>query len=937
MKSKILLFLFLSSFKIFAQSADELSQIKLDQLYTGRLEYVLTKIGKEKGLKFSILDEKANNIQIDERPIDLPLNEFLNQIARKNKLKWYQGEDGIIYFVLASSTAKINSAIIKQVEVEGVENGLSAFPSKISGRIKDANTGEALPFASVTIKGSTQGTTSNVDGYFTLLNIPKSTEALLINYLGYKTRELKPNQITTGNNIEINVEPANKQLEEVIVTAPKEELMKMSDEQISTIKISPAKLATLPNAGERDIFRGFQLMPGVSAANEASSGLYVRGGTPDQNLVLYDGFTIYHVDHLYGFFSAFNANGIKDVQLYKGGFDARYGGRLSSVVQLTGKEGNSKKFNVGGDVSLLSLNLFAEMPIGDKFTSLVAVRRSYMGGLYSKIFNKFNEAQQSNAQNQLVNNRPQGGPGGFRGGGFGGGQFGDVQTTPKSYFYDLNAKFTYRPTKKDIISWSIFNGTDDLDNSTVITTPAALASRGINFDNTTNDKTNYGNLGSSLRWSRQYNDKFYNNTLVSYSEYYSTRNRLSTIKITRNNGDSNEFKTGFVEENNLKDYSVKSDFEWKLNPSNQIDFGFQFTHNNITYNYTQNDTVKVLDKNTSGNLLAVYLQDEMKLGKLKITPGVRINQFSITNKVYVEPRLNANYSITNQWKIVAATGIYNQFAQRIEREDILNGSSNFWLLPNGTNIPVSSSRHFILGTNYETKGYYFSVEGYYKQLFDITQYSMRILPRGGGPDRGGPGGGPGGIPGGGSTGGTVQENFFTGNGTSKGIEFLAQKKSGAYNGWVSYTLAQTLYEFPDFSSNPFPASQDVRHEFKMIHNYRIGRWDLSTTWIYATGRPYTAPEGGYTIVLPSGQTRSYTLVGAKNGKRLPDYHRLDVAATYNFKLGNAPSTISVSCFNVYGRKNVWYKQFSIVDNNLVETDVTNLGITPNLTLSIKLR
>lgn len=923
---KYLLTIFLFSFYqiLYAQTTRSLNDIKLNQLYTGTLESVLSDISKANKLKFSILDTKISKIEINERPSNLPLDDFLNQIAKKKHLKWYPAEDGIIYF---NSNDEDKNIVFE----ESVQNGLNEFPSRISGIVKDFRTGEALPFASISIKNG-KGTSTNQDGYFTLQNVPKGTETLIINYLGYKTREIKPSQITTASNIVFEVEPTDKQLEEVVVSGTKEELMKVSsDDQISTIRMSPAKLATLPNIGERDIFRGFQLMPGVGGSNEASSGLYVRGGTPDQNLVIYDGFTIYHVDHLYGFFSAFNANGIKDVQLYKGGYDSRYGGRLSSVVQLTGKEGNSKHYNLGGNLSLLSANVFAEVPIGDKFTSLVAFRRSYTGGIYSKIFNKFNTATTSNAQNQLQQggrNRPNR-PGGLLGGNNG---FANTQTTPKSYFYDLNAKFTYKPTKKDIISLSIFNGTDDLDNSTIITTPAQLAARGITFDNTTNDKTNYGNLGSSLKWSHRFNDKLYNNTLVSFSQYYSTRNRLSTINISRNNGTSIEIKSGFVQDNNLEDYSLRSDFEYKLNSSNELNFGLQLTNNRIKYNYTQNDTVKVLNRNNAGNLSAFYFQDNIKLGWLKITPGIRVNQFSVTKKTYIEPRINLSLYLVEGLKFVAASGIYHQFAQRVEQEDILNGSSNFWLLPNGDNIPISSSNHFIAGLNYETKNYYFSVESYYKTLSNITQYSLRVQARPTrGPDNGGPR-----TPG--ATTSTVLENFFVGNGSSKGIEFLAQKKAGAYNGWVSYTLSQTLNNFEAFSTKDFPASQDVRNEFKMTHNYRWKKFDFSATWIYATGRPYTAPEGGYSIILPDGSTRSYNIIGAKNGKRLPDYHRFDFAATYNFKLFNSlNSTLSASIFNVYNRKNVWYKQFSIVDNQLVEVDVTNLGITPNLTLSVSLR
>ncbi|MEL6926825.1 MAG: Plug domain-containing protein, partial [Bacteroidota bacterium] len=231
---------------------------------------------------------------------------------------------------------------------------------------------------------------------------------------------------------------------------------------ISKMSISPAALATLPSFGEKDVFRSLQLLPGISGSNESSSGLFVRGGTPDQNLILFDGFTVYHVDHLFGFFSAFNANAIKDVQLYKGGFGAKYGGRLSSVVELTGKDGNSEQFNVGVGLSLLSVNAFAEVPLfKGKGSLLLAGRRSFQSGFYSNIFDAFTEANATNATNANG----------------GGGRFAQLEVQPNSYFYDLNARISFRPTSKDVLALSFFNGQDNLDNSRNID-ESALRGRG---------------------------------------------------------------------------------------------------------------------------------------------------------------------------------------------------------------------------------------------------------------------------------------------------------------------------------------------------------------------------------------------------------------------------------------------------------------------------
>jgi hypothetical protein len=679
--------------------------------------------------------------------------------------------------------------------------------------------------------------------------------------------------------------------------------MKMSGDNLSMIKMSPAKLAELPNVGEKDIMRSFQLMPGIIAANESSSGLYVRGGTPDQNLVLYDGFTVYHVDHLYGFFSAFNANALKDVQLYKGGFEAKYGGRLSSVTEITGKEGNKKNVNIGGDISLLSANIFTELPITEDLTFIAAYRRSWKGPIYNSIFKSFNNSEEEEQQ-----------PGG-------GGMFGTSQKKATSYFYDLNMKLTYRLGKKDVLSASFFNGTDKLDNGYKIETPSMLASMGINLDFSVNDLTKYGNLGTSLKWSRKWAKRFYSNTLISYSNYYSDRDRSSGGKITNGDGEETNIKIGTFENNNLKDISIRSDYTFDVFKRNQLEFGLFGTNYDIKYSFSESDTADILNKKDAGLLYGGYIQDKYKFWKnrIELKGGIRASYFDVTDQWYYEPRVAAGINFTDRLSLKSSFGEFYQFANRITREDILSGSRDFWLLSDGKNIPVSKSRHYISGISYETNNLLLSVEGYYKTLSNLTEYSLRYSS--------------------GSQGVSYSENFYNGIGYSKGLEFLLQKKTGKFSGWVSYTIGEARSKFEVYSNDYFAANQDVTHEFKIVGLYKYKRWDFSTTWIYATGRPYTAPTGAYTITLLDGTTESYFTVSDKNSLRLPDYHRLDIAANYHIYNASKKDIgyIGLSIFNAYNKANIWYKQYDVSSGQIVETDIRYLGLTPNLTISLKLR
>ncbi len=771
------------------------------------------------------------------------------------------------------------------------------FDFTISGIIKDKASGESLPFAQVLIQGSTIGTSTNVDGYFTLFNVPADTSVLEVVYVGYNKKYLQLTPKLVSQPLIIEMVFQAKEIEGVTITADRMELLRAS-EQISTISLTPRDIASLPSLGEKDIFRSFQLLPGISGSNESSAGLYVRGGTPDQNLILYDGFTVYHQEHLFGMYSAFNSNAIKDVKLYKGGFESKYGGRLSSVMEIIGKTGNENQFNLGGDISLMSFNAYTEIPLGGKGSVFIAGRKSYQGILYDRIFDAFQEDNSNNTPQNIPvkGNRT-------------------IQSAdPNSYFYDLNAKLTYRLTTRDIVSLSFFNGQDDLDNSREMN----RAGSEVSISGGMTDLTKWGNWGSSLKWSRKWSEKFYMNNLLSYSNYYSERD-MRMSRTIESDSETITFNRGTLEDNDLKDFSWKSDMELKTGVNNQIEFGLQATHYDIAYDYIQNDTVGILNINEMGNEVSAYLQDKWQpFDKLHLTSGLRTTYYDITGKFYVQPRFQLTYDLGSKIKLKGSWGIFNQFANRVIREDIMSGSRDFWILSDGADIPVSESIHYVLGASYETNNFLFDVEAYHKELSGLSEYTLRFAPAYGELD--------------------YNSFFYEGNGFAQGIEFLAQKKFGKLTGWIGYTLGQVLYNFPVYGEGYFPATHDVTHEFKLVSTYKWKKWIFAGTWIYATGKPYTEPLGGYTLTLPDGSIEDFIVTGPKNGSRYPDYHRLDLSANYEFPLGKTGiGSIGFSLFNVYNRQNVWYKEFEVDEAGLLETDINLLGITPNVTLSLKLR
>lgn len=904
----------------------------IDGFYTTSMDKILDTMMSGTDLKIVFDRSLISKYNVVDRYNKENVKDVIVQLCKRNKLYYWVDADLTVYIIrvpedvgrlkkmqrsLAANQAK--PIELRQSEVEQSKFASAKYkaePFNITGRVIDRASGESLPSAIVRVQHSNHMASTNADGYFTLLNVPADTCKLEVNYVGYQRETFYLNKDNIKKEIVIGLYTALKTLDEVVITDKRTEgVMSTDKRKVSVLQVSPSKLEELPNIGEKDILRSFQLMPGISASNESSSGAYVRGGTPDQNLVLFDGFTVYQVDHLYGFFSAFNSNAVKDVTMYKGGFSAKYGGRLSSVTDIVGKEGNNKETNIAGDLSLLSANVFVEKPLNNKSTLLLAYRRSYQGPLYDKIFNKFNTSTATTARNNGAVGPGPGGPPGGGGGGLGGNAA--SVSTPSSYFYDLNAKYTYAPDQKNRFSWSIYQGNDNLDNSRTLTLPSAINS---GRDISMSDKTTYGNLGSSFKWSSKWTSKLYSNTLLSYSTYHSDRDNSSKLTVQDEDGNDQEISTGTFEKNKLKDFSLKSDWEYQAATKVKILFGAFASRQHVTYESSQSDTSKLIDQNTSAITSGAYGELESDLtDKIQLKGGLRSTLYSETGKLYFEPRFSATYTLTDKLTLKASTGKFYQFTNRVLREDILSGSRDFWVLSNETAIPVSSAIHYIAGLSYEAGQFLIDVEGYYKQLDNLSEYSQRTTgSRRPGQQL------------------TLEEHFYNGSGYAKGLEFMLQKTRGKYTGWISYTLANATNNF-DAYGGAFAASQDARHEFKSVNLYHFGKWTFSATWIFATGKPYTAPLSSYTVNDYSGNSRTFLTISGKNALRMPDYHRLDASVTYDLIKVDSRKTGSIgfSLFNIYNRSNVWYKQYNIVNNQVVASNVNYLGLTPNITLSLK--
>jgi ferric enterobactin receptor len=699
--------------------------------------------------------------------------------------------------------------------------------------------------------------------------------------------------------------PLGQRLDTLTVSAAPD-LAKVG-ERAGVVELSPSQLGVLPTIGETDVFRALQLLPGVSGTSDANSGLYVRGGTPDENLVLLDGMTVYHVDHFFGFFSAFNADAIKDVRLMKGGFGAKYGGRTSSVVDMVGKAGDNERFGASAGVNLLSARAMSEVPLFGKGSWLLSVRRSYTDvirtGLYDKIFNAVGGTQDPGDGERVTTNGP--GP-----------RPPQASQVPDFYFYDLNSKVSLVPTASDIVTVSVYAGQDNMDQSQSLGGNGGfiIGGPGGSGQSPTSElvnKAKWGNSGVSARWSRNWGTHFTSDLLGAYSEYYSTGNRGTG---------AGTFSFGFREDNRVHDAHVRLDNDLTFSRSSTLSFGGELTRNTVAYTFDQleGDSVRgALDLGGKGVLSAAYVEHRWVPSRhLDLTLGLRATSYDRTRQGYMEPRASVNIPLADRWKLKGAWGRYNQFMKRVENENILLGSRDFWVLASDT-MPVAYAEHRIVGGSYETDDYLFDVEAYDKELSGVSQFSTRARTR---PDE------------------PLSQLFFSGTGDARGIEWLAQKKRGRLTGWLSYALSKVEYQLAEFNDGErFPASQDQRHEFKTLGAYQLGRWVFASTWVYGSGKPYTIPEAQYTVTTLDGDEATLFHVGAKNSARLPPYHRLDVSASRQFESDHFVYDLNLSIFNAYGRKNIWYRSFDLAQTPLVVTDVTTLGFTPSVGFRIALK
>ena len=750
---------------------------------------------------------------------------------------------------------------------------LSAFGQKkytISGTIKDSATGETLIGATVRIKElPTVGTATNSYGFYSL-TVPAGNYTLLFSYVGYQTVE-KPVSLHADETIAMALTSSGS-LTEVVISANRPNNDQITSPQMGVEKLNMTQINQVPVVlGEKDILKTITLMPGVKSAGEGNTGFYVRGGAADQNLILLDEATVYNASHLFGFFSTFNSDAIKDVSIYKGGMPAEYGGRLSSVLDVKMLDGNDKDFTVQGGLGLISSRIKVEGPIQkDKGSFMISARRTYIDAFLKA-------SKDSTIKGSTL------------------------------YFYDINAKVNYHFDDNNAIYLSGYFGKDV-----------------IGLKNTFG--TNWGNATGTIRYNHIFNSKLFSNTSLIFSNYnYVIQSFLS---------DNNFKATSKINDINLKEdlqYSLSSNHTLKFGVNI---LHHTIAPGDITSNSASSfNDISVQQR--YGFETAAYVSDDWKASdKLTILYGLRLSGFFLVGpgsfntydaagdvlststygsgqvaKSYLnlEPRLSSSYQLNDVSSIKLS---YNRNTQNIHllTNSTTSSPTDLYVM-SSNNIKPEIADQVSTGwfRNFNDNIFEFSAEIYYKWLQNQIDYKdgAQLLVNE-----------------------DVESQLVYGSGRAYGIELFLKKKYGRFNGWIGYTLSRTEDKFAAINDgNYFPATQDRTHDLSVVGIYQLTkRWSLSSTFIYQTGNAVTYPTGKYEV---GGLTTfSYS---ERNGYREPSNNRLDIGATLEGKKHKKyHSSWTFSIYNVYGHRDPYSITFqnSKTVPNTTEALETSIFATP---------
>lgn len=754
----------------------------------------------------------------------------------------------------------------------------------ISGIITDEKTGESLIGANIFDANTLRGTTTNYYGFYSF-KISENRVKLTFSYVGYQSVEI---ELTLFKDTILNISLIPViELEEVVIT-DKSPINNVRSTQMSMTQLPVAEIQSLPVLlGEVDIIKSLQLMPGVQGGTEGTSGLYVRGGGPDQNLILLDGVPVYNVSHLFGLFSVFNEDAIKNVTLYKGGFPARFGGRLSSVVDIRMKEGNMNEFKANASIGLLASRVTIEGPIKKNKTSfIVSGRRSYIDLLSYPIQMAINKGLNDNGKFWV------------------------------GYFLqDFNAKINHKFSDKSRLYFSTYFGKDKFffNDKYEYTNDYAYidGTSYITETSTYQDKAGieWGNATAALRWNYIITNELFSNITCTYSKYKFIFFNEGLYESER--GDEkykDDYYYGY--HSSIKDIALKADFDYIPNLKHYFRFGISNTLHYFSPGIfvmweSTNENANLIDtsygnENIPSNEFYSYIEDEFMLGgRFKINVGIHYSNFAVKNKTYhsIEPRISGRFMINDELSFKASYVKMGQYLHLLSFST-LGLPTDLWV-PSTKNISNQNAWQAATGFSYALQNQYeFSIEGFYKKMNDMITYEEGASFF--------------------SMYGDWETMVTKGKGESYGIEFFIRKIQGKTTGWLGYTLAWADRTFKEVSyGKTFPYNYDRRHDISIVFTHKFSdKFNVGLNWVFGTGYPFTLADEKFIAPHYAGinqfatnrfnyypYTPMVNYFEHRNSYRMPNYHRGDIGINFLKQKKIGLRTWSFGVYNFYMHQN----------------------------------
>lgn len=845
MRYRFILLIFLVSLGIRAQENIRFTEAPLTD--------VLSSLEELYDVKFSYNPNFIKNNSISLTLDEIPLSEILEKIESELGVSFEKVDER--YYILKNRSQL-----------------------SFCGYLKDATDNAIIEGATITNTDQTIGVVSDATGFFRIENISTS-DTIQISFLGFRTLKFSLKQQSVENCETFLMSSDSYLLNEVVVREYLAAgILKTRD---GSIKVKPRNLDILAGQSEPDILQNIQLLPGIESPSETASGIYIRGGTPDQNLILWDGIKMYNSDHFFGMISAFNPYITEAVTVSRGGSKSEYGDRVSGVIDIKTDNTIPKKIEGGFGINMTHTDAFLKIPVSEKLGVLVSGRRSITDILQTPAFNQFSEKVFQNSsitENQSIFEPEY------------------SETNERFYFADVTLKLIAQLSEKDRFIVSNLYTKNKLDYS--------FKDEDLDIDS--RDQLGIQNLGSSMIWQRSWNPKFSSKTQFYYSAYdfsYEGRNNYFEDDLS------------IVKTNNIEEIGASLHTDWKLNKQIIFSNGYQFFSNQVAYqlqedNFSESDDFK-------SPTHSIYTQlNYSKPESWYMDAGLRASYYVGFGSVFLEPRLYVEYLLGLHFRLKASGEIKNQaVSQIIEFTTQDFGLENqVWALSQGEGFPLLKSNQLSAGFLFTQNGWNLDIDAYFKNIDGLTSLTRGFE--------------------------SATDNFSEGSSNTKGVDILLKKKMNNYSTWIGYTYSTTDFTFDDLNNgNAFRGNNDINHSLTWSHAYQWNNLQLSLGWKYRSGIPYTQALG--TQIDTDGITSiTYDDINAES---LPAYHRMDISALYDFKLSkkkNAPTAkIGFSLLNLYGKENQLSKTFGLFstlgenDNQTIELgqlDKYSLGITPNL-------